>query len=513
MKPQTHPRSTRVRSTLIGMGMSIGLLLAGAGPSAQASDSFSNGLPIYHPDPAVVANINTAVCTAEPGELSHNNQAELTAFHSYWITFRVAKTGYISLDTAGSNFDTVLAVYTGTKVNALTKVAGDDDSGGNDTSKVTFLAKAGTVYHVAIDGWDASETGLAKFNVTGFVPLQAKTWTDVIATSTTEGSGIITVTTTTTGAVSGVLKQGKRSHPFTTAMDAEGHIRAFILRTSTPGQPPAELFVTQNAAGLALAGVLYADTEDLNENAQPFELDMRSASAYTAASPCPRKGIYTFALNAPAGIRHSFGTITVSATGAMTVAGFLGDGTSFTLAGPELNSGVATSGILCARTLRPTGHVTARLIIDAATNPATVKTGYFAGRRALKPGAVFLPQGAAVSSFDETIGALYVPPPPNTRLNGAFDATNGKGTLNASCSSGNILQIVNLSTANKFSYNAPNTPKVSLTVNKANGQISGTAIIGGKSCTLKGVSWGAAGFRGFTQGLTSNDELRIEPTP
>ena len=185
MKTQTRPHGPRVRATLIGMG--VGLLLAGAAPLAQASDSFSNGLPIYHPNPEVVTGINTAVCTAEPGELSHNTQAGLTAFHSYWITFRVAKTGYISLDTAGSNFDTVLAVYTGTKVNALTKVAGDDDAGGgNRTSKVTFLAKAGTVYRVAIDGFNALEFGLANFNVTGFVPLQAKTWTDVVQSSTTE---------------------------------------------------------------------------------------------------------------------------------------------------------------------------------------------------------------------------------------------------------------------------------------------------------------------------------------
>ena len=243
-------------------------------------------------------------------------------------------------------------------------------------------------------------------------------------------------------------------------------------------------------------------------------MDMRSASAYTAASPCPRKGIYTFCLPPPLDLGYTFGTMTVSATGAITVAGFVGDGTSFTLAGPELEFARPTSGILCARTLLgTTHHVTARLIIDAATNPATVKTGYFAARRAMKPGAVFLPQGATATSSVSTIGYLYVPPPPNTRMNGAFDATNGKGTLHASSSSGNIMQIVNLSTANTFSYNAPNTPKVTLTVNKANGQISGTAIIGGKPCVMKGVGLGSSGFRGFTQGLTSNGELRIEATP
>ena len=58
----------------------------------------------------------------------------------------------VTITTAGSNFDTVLAVYTGTNLANLNLVAGDDDSGGFLTSRVIFNAEVGTEYHIAIDG-------------------------------------------------------------------------------------------------------------------------------------------------------------------------------------------------------------------------------------------------------------------------------------------------------------------------------------------------------------------------
>ena len=58
------------------------------------------------------------------------------------------------MNTIGSNFDTVLAVYEGNAVNALTSVAANDDiSGTNLASAVQFGALAGHTYRIAIDGY------------------------------------------------------------------------------------------------------------------------------------------------------------------------------------------------------------------------------------------------------------------------------------------------------------------------------------------------------------------------
>ncbi|HYE74316.1 MAG TPA: hypothetical protein VEF04_13340, partial [Blastocatellia bacterium] len=70
--------------------------------------------------------------------------------------------------TAGSNYDTLLAVYTGNSVSSLTTIAKNDDvntQGGILTSSVTFNATAGTFYKIAVDGWDA-DTGNIVLNWT-----------------------------------------------------------------------------------------------------------------------------------------------------------------------------------------------------------------------------------------------------------------------------------------------------------------------------------------------------------
>ena len=59
--------------------------------------------------------------------------------------------------TRGSNFDTVMAVYTGDNLDSLRRIARDDDRGGNLTSRVRFWARAGKTYQISIDGYRGEE--------------------------------------------------------------------------------------------------------------------------------------------------------------------------------------------------------------------------------------------------------------------------------------------------------------------------------------------------------------------
>jgi len=87
--------------------------------------------------------------TREPGEPNHAGQP---GGRSVWYSWTAPASGVVTFTTAGSTFDTLLAVYTGTVVSNLTVVASDDDSGGFFTSALTFNAVAGTQYQIAIDG-------------------------------------------------------------------------------------------------------------------------------------------------------------------------------------------------------------------------------------------------------------------------------------------------------------------------------------------------------------------------
>src|SRR5262249_11011682 len=99
--------------------------------------------------------------TREPGEPNH---AGKLGTNSVWLTWSPGLLGGVAtFDTAGSSFDTLLAVYTGDSVTNLTLVAANDDdftcsdsSRAFHTSKVRFNAKAGTVYHIAVDGLEGA---------------------------------------------------------------------------------------------------------------------------------------------------------------------------------------------------------------------------------------------------------------------------------------------------------------------------------------------------------------------
>lgn len=96
--------------------------------------------------------------TAEPFEQLHPH-AGVGKGRSVWTRWTADRSGPFTITTASSNFDTVLAVYTGKK-NSLTEIASNDDTNFLDyTSKVTFNAVAGITYHIAIDSYRDEQSG------------------------------------------------------------------------------------------------------------------------------------------------------------------------------------------------------------------------------------------------------------------------------------------------------------------------------------------------------------------
>jgi hypothetical protein len=73
---------------------------------------------------------------------------------SIWFAWTPTTSGIVNLNTHGSNFDTLLGVYTGSVVSSLTTIAANDDTGRGDlTSSVTFNATAHTTYYFDVDGY------------------------------------------------------------------------------------------------------------------------------------------------------------------------------------------------------------------------------------------------------------------------------------------------------------------------------------------------------------------------
>ena len=121
-------------------------------PIVKTNDNFADRTSLS--GTSVTATGSNVGATKEAGEPNH---AGNVGGKSVWWTWTAPSSGTVTIDTLGSSFDTLLAVYTGTSVSALTAVAGgsNDDSpaGGTITSKVTFAVTAGTTYQIAVDGY------------------------------------------------------------------------------------------------------------------------------------------------------------------------------------------------------------------------------------------------------------------------------------------------------------------------------------------------------------------------
>ena len=117
--------------------------------------------------------------TFEPGEPAH---ARSGPARSMWFTIVPSGNGQLDLDTVGSNFDTVLAVYTGSTFVDLQTIASNDDAKGKFTSEVSFSATAGTIYRIAVDGYGTS-SGSIKLNWRLRLATPPATPTGVVAVS------------------------------------------------------------------------------------------------------------------------------------------------------------------------------------------------------------------------------------------------------------------------------------------------------------------------------------------
>ena len=104
---------------------------------------------------------SNAGATVEPGEPALG----LTpATATLWWEWTAPAAGTVSVDTSGSAYDTVLAVYTGTALNALTPVASNDNDATNQTSRLKFSAQAGVAYEIAVGG-KGGAVGLTLLNL------------------------------------------------------------------------------------------------------------------------------------------------------------------------------------------------------------------------------------------------------------------------------------------------------------------------------------------------------------
>ena len=133
--------------------------LVGDTSSVTVPLKFSNLVPITMTDDYGLAPVlgdfsrvlasHNRNATRQPGEPLHAGKRAPT---SVWLTWVAPASGNVTMSTAGSSFDTVLAAYTGNSFSNHILVDADDDGARAGCSQIDFPVVAGIAYHIGVAG-------------------------------------------------------------------------------------------------------------------------------------------------------------------------------------------------------------------------------------------------------------------------------------------------------------------------------------------------------------------------
>ena len=130
-----------------GSGLSTTATLSVGNP---INDLFANRWPASTSSTETTGfNVGASVEAGEPINPS------VAGGKSVWWSWSSSTSGSVTITTVGSDFDTTLAVYSGSETSNLVLLGANDDSGGLQSS-VTFTAQAGVPYSIQVDGYSGA---------------------------------------------------------------------------------------------------------------------------------------------------------------------------------------------------------------------------------------------------------------------------------------------------------------------------------------------------------------------
>lgn len=125
--------------------------------AAPANNGFASAIALPAALPISESGTNSDA-TAESGEPDNDGH---TPASSVWWEWTPVADALVQVDTFGSSFDTLLAVYAGDTLSELVPVASNDNGGSGQQSRLVFGAVGGTTYHIAVDGASGAEGNIS----------------------------------------------------------------------------------------------------------------------------------------------------------------------------------------------------------------------------------------------------------------------------------------------------------------------------------------------------------------
>lgn len=124
----------------------------------SVNDNFASNTILLGTTNQTITTVNiiasSQFASKEPFEPNH---AGNSGGKSVWFEWTSPAVGIVSINTHGSSFDTLLAVYSGSSLSSLSVVASNDDDGSPDNnSSLSFVAAPGATFKIAVDGFNGT---------------------------------------------------------------------------------------------------------------------------------------------------------------------------------------------------------------------------------------------------------------------------------------------------------------------------------------------------------------------
>jgi hypothetical protein len=487
-------------------------LSAGAGAVSPGSDSFA-GAPLITGIYSVESLTTTQNFTTEAGEPGH---VPGVGGHSAWWKWTAPSNGFCTVETlrTAEFVNTGIAVYTGTTLNSLTRIAANDNLPGEFVSRVTFFATAGSTYRIAVESEGLLTIAEVLLQLR-FVPAKPRRlisrWQSPNQDTVAAANGLVTLNITQSGALTGVLTKGSTRIRFKSQTTTDGFVVVSLPRPVSADNPqgvPITIYADLVFVGdftINPGALLVTDGSNLQGIGILVELNQ-----YTTASPCPHKGTYNLVLKFPASVGSGFAIAKVSPTGAVRMAAVGGDGQPI-----SLGTAIADDDLVLAHQALKNGtaFLNGEFFVSAPLN--RFRSSECAYRRPPAPG-LFYPNGFFAAITAE--GSRYVPPAAGKRALDLLQATNGAGaltTVDAPGELGSLTEMLTFSTANKFMFTSAARKPV-LKLNPATGLATGTiTTAAGVVRPIRGLllkdDFGAIRVRGFVGGKTRTADFTVGP--
>ena len=223
----------KFEDVFLGVGSNPG---KGSAPQQSSFTSVSAGIP----GTQIFSSIGSSTESSEPFHGGAIGGA------SRWFYLKPLTNGVMVIDTIGSDFDTVLSVYTGSSLFSLTLLAGDNNGAPDGVrSRVSFNAVKNVSYYVAVDGVLGASGNVSLNYILGNLPVIT-----VVPTNQTVRTGTnVTMVGAATGTPAPTF-QWRRN-----GVDVPGATGAsLVLNNVTTNQTASYSLVASNGIGSVSSG-------------------------------------------------------------------------------------------------------------------------------------------------------------------------------------------------------------------------------------------------------------------